>query len=188
MGSLLVATSLLWTMRPCLPRHEPIDRPGALLACALACLGGFAVLLSGRIAVGAWDAYFAVQSNFQHTIQNPLSVLWHHLRTLRQSYRFQPPSHQTLLLTLMMLQLAATLMPLRRRLGGLDRLLSVFAAVYFVFPLCISFVAEYRAHATLLPCALLLRHVPRRTQALLLLLCLVVAIEMSWRYLLGRVF
>jgi hypothetical protein len=186
MGCPLVGVPVLWALWPRArgSNFTRRDRAGALLACGIGLMGGLGVMLTHRLAVGAWDAYFLVQANFHHRLQTPLASLVYHFHMLRESYRFQPPSHQTLLITVIVLQLLLSSWR-RRPLGDLDRLLLILMAIYWMFPLCLSFTSEHRAHATLLPIVLLTRHVPLRTRVLLLGLSIFVAGEMAWRYLVG---
>lgn len=185
MGWILGSIGVAWGCWP-LDRRSRRERFAAIAAGALSMCGILGVFLADHLSVGDWHAYLTIQSNYQHATQFPPMMLWYDLRTLIESFRFQAPSHQALLVSAVILQ-CLIYVGRRREQNRTEVLLCLFAALYWLFPLSVSEISVQRAHATLLPTVVLMRHLPRPTQWLATILMILVALELSERYLRGFV-
>ncbi len=155
----------------------------AVAGAALA-FGGFAGLLAFHwLTLGAWDAFFRVQSHYGHALGNPLATWWGAVRpafSLSRPELEQAKALQTLLVAA--LAIAALAVAARRREAG-SLLLVLYLAAFWSFPLAMGEgVSLYRAEATLLPTVLLLRGAPRPVLGTLLAACAAVAWPMALLY------
>jgi hypothetical protein len=89
-GFLLAPVVTMWVLLT--GRDSLMKRFGTALAAGVAVCAGFvAVLLLHQIEVGAWDAFFLVQSKYGHGLSNPLETLASTFAPLALPPAFRPP-------------------------------------------------------------------------------------------------
>ena len=137
-----------------------------------------AVLVVQRATVGVWDAFFKTQEHYGHGVHNPMVAIVRQVNLAVTSPKHPIVSIQTLLfiaIALAMVHGTAT----RGRLGlRLDSPLVVFLLVHWPFPFLIGGMVTNRSGSPLLPCALLLRNVPRTLQVFVLVVTIFIDYEM----------
>lgn len=148
-------------------------------------LGLGLVCLIDQIAVGAWNAFFLVQAKYGHGLNNPLAILQTQISALLNA----PPAMQIFkqnilpqIIVVTALMMAVILWAAIRwpRLQPMDRLLVLFAAAFWIFPLAMGMgVMPLRTHACLLPIIPLARKLPAPVQAALLVGFILLSIQTS---------
>jgi hypothetical protein len=158
----------------------------AAIVTGLTMLGFAVVLLIQQIAVGHWNAFFLVQRKYEYGLHNPAMTL---LSQARYLWRAEPISDGRLAqLAVVSAAISAALiwgvMTWRRR-SAMDRLLLIYAAVYWMFPLVMGVNAQpMRAAACLLPVAPLARRLPSPVHVLLIVVCGILSVLTLRVYLL----
>jgi hypothetical protein len=181
-GWLLAPVLLAWGLAG--QGREPAARlRRAGLAAALTLSGFLSVLLLHWWQVGIWDAFFAIQGAYGHTLSNPLATWWLDVKEV-----FTPPWQgigegphlQTLLVGVWATGVLAWAARHKERGTGL---LALYVLAFWAFPLAMGAgVSIYRSESTLLPGVLLMRGLPR----LALALTLGAAVCVAW--MMGRLF
>jgi hypothetical protein len=161
-GWFLAAVAFAW----CLLGGAGGDRRQRLrtaAATAGAILLGFAaVLVWHRLTVGAWDAFFRVQSG-NAGLANPAAT-W--LRRVAGVFDPAPeivvPAAQTLVVTLWLATIAACAFRQRARLSAAERVVLLYTGVFWLAPLALGAgIALHRAESLLFPSLVLYQRLPR---------------------------
>ncbi len=197
-GVLLVVVTLAWMLVT--QRHLGwrawVGR--ALETTGLICLGLVLVMGLQQLAVGHWDAFLMAEKKYGTGLNNPLDTIKRN--TFRQVDPPRPgydpakhlpsqraPRSQFILITLIvMLVTGATVV--RRQISSTDWAILLYTVATWGSPLIAGgHLALYRTHALLLPCVVLLRHLPRFTALVLVVPAGVVAWQIAtlfYRYIL----
>jgi hypothetical protein len=142
-------------------------------------------LLVLQIRVGAWNGFFLVQARYGHGLHNPFMTLFLQLRALTitapvlQTFRRQVLPE---IIVVAALTIAAVCWGVARwkHHPPLDRLLTLSAAVFWLFPLSMGMgVIPMRSHACMLPMIPLARKLPLYLQAVLLITFAILSISTS---------
>jgi hypothetical protein len=172
-GFLLAPVVTLWVLLT--GRDSLMKRVGTALAAGVAVGAGFvAVLLLHQIEVGAWDAFFLVQSRYGHGLSNPFHTLAELFTPLAlpASVRTTAPPLQTLLVATMMVVASVTVWVRARHLDRLEVFASLYCLAFWLFPLAMGQgVSFYRTESLLVPIVLILRRVPTALTIGLFTLC-----------------
>jgi hypothetical protein len=157
----------------------------AALVGALPLLGLGLVCAVDQIAVGVWNAFFLVQSKYGHGLADPISTLYWQISVLLNA----PPAMQIfrlnmlpqiIVISTMMIGTLIWAMARWRKLLPVDRLLVLFAAAFWIFPLVMGMgVMPLRAHACLLPMIPLARKLPAAVQVTLLVVFVALSVQTS---------
>jgi hypothetical protein len=144
----------------------------AALTTGLICSGLVLVMAMQQVHVGRWDAFVLAERKYGTGLNNPIDTIKRN--TFRQIDRPRPgydpakhlpsqraPRTQFLLVSLMV-ALAAGATLLRGQVSSLDWAILLYTVATWGTPLITGgHIALYRTHALLLPCVVLLRHLPR---------------------------
>ncbi len=155
----------------------------AWLSAPLLCLLGLgAVLVEQYAALGRWDAFFAFQREFGHSLSNPLATLVAHVSRLGNDPHL--PSRliglQTLLVACLMGLSAVEWWSRGRSAGAQETMLFVNALLFWLVPLLLGpTVSPYRAEALLVGITPLLGRLPATLLVSLLVLLVVLGGGMS---------
>jgi len=133
-------------------------------------VSGFAaVLLFHAWTLGAWDAFFRVQSSYGHGFHDPLATLAVRLRSLvagtpgvaQAAFAIWLPAAQSLWILVWVLAIAGVAWAARRTPDAESRLVSLYTLVFWFVPLVVGGgVALHRAEALLLPSVVLGARLP----------------------------
>lgn len=198
-GILLAAVAGLWMLVA--QRHLGLRAwlGRAVATGGLVCLGLLFVMGLQQLQVGRWDGFLLVEEKYGTGLNNPID-------TIKKNIRPQPdpphgpnydpdkhlpkqwaPRHQFILVNVVVL-LAVGATVLAGRITGMDWAILLYTLAYWASPIFVGGnLAQYRTHALLLPCVVLLRHLPTVVTAILVVLAGGVAWEIAtlfYRYIL----
>jgi hypothetical protein len=185
LGLVLVPVAGIWILLDRrVPARERLRRMSMSCGPMLAALAVFAVDL--HLETGRWDAYQLVQEKYGHEWQSPLGALWHAISTYSHAGGVAI-AVQTTLVTVAVVAVLAHAFARRRALDRTDGLLLLWAVATWLVPLSQSVVALQRAHAALLPLAVLVARLPRPVLIPLAAAAIPVAVLMEVAFLRGTV-
>lgn len=170
----------------------------AVQTSTLICLGLFLVMAVQQLHVGHWNAFVMAERKYGTGLNNPIDTIKRN--TFRQVDPPRPgydptkhlpsqraPRTQFLLATLVV-TLAAVATVVRGQVSSMDWAILLYTLATWGTPLIAGgHIALYRTHALLLPCVVLLRHLPRFVILLLAVPAGVVAWQIAtlfYRYIL----
>jgi hypothetical protein len=162
-GLALAATSALWLALPHDGLALRVRLRAAGVVSGLILVGGAVTVLVQWLEVGRWNAYFLVQSHYNHALRQPFAPAIGAVRVLSHSSPLRvenAPEVQTLLLAAVLLCVVAELLLHRRSATRLDLLVLLWAVGTWVLTESQSNLSGYRGEASLLPLALLVRRLP----------------------------
>jgi len=164
-----------------------IRRPAtALLPLSLTAAGTGLVLLLHQLVVSDWQAFFKIQKKYGFGASWPQHTLLERLRPLFDPEGTLYPALQTLLVLLLMLAVAVGLVLAGKRYDARERLVSLHALSYWLFPLVLGGgLSLHRADALLMPAALLSRRLPAPLQWLVLAASAFTAFRVAARFFRG---
>lgn len=142
-----------------------------------------------RLETGRWNAYLLVQDKYGHGLQDPLRAAWEALSgdggtSAGGGVAIALQSALALMVVVAVLVQAAARRGALQRTDGLLLLWSVGA---LVLPFALSGISPQRAHAALLPAAVLVGRLPPRVAYPIVACAVVVAIAMEAAFLYGSV-
>ena len=135
------------------------------------------------LETGYWNAYLLVQDKYGHGFQNPIVAYWDAL-----SSEYSPSKAVALQLVLATVVVGAVLVHAlirRAKLERLDGLLLMWAVAAWIFPLVVSTISIQRAHAALLPVAILVARLPGWLLYPLIALAMFTAVVVETAFLYG---
>lgn len=190
-GVLLAVVVVLWMLVT--QRHLGLVAwfGRAVATGGLVCLGLFFVMGLQQLEVGRWDAFRLVEEKYGTGIHNPIVAIKQNLTPQPDpphGPNYDPdkhlpkqwaPRHQFILVSaIVMLGVLATVV--RRRITPTDWAILLYTLAFWISPLMVGGkLAQYRTHALLLPCVVLLRHLPGVVVPVLVLLAGGVAWEIA---------
>ncbi|MGH9224688.1 MAG: hypothetical protein ACRD2W_13130 [Acidimicrobiales bacterium] len=187
-GVLLVAISALWLLSD----REVAWRVRLLrvaTASGLTLAGCLLLLVVQRSETGHWDAYLLVHEKYDHGFRNPLSAFWRLIHPLVNGSVWwieNAPAAQTFLVALVLLAVVVTVATRRAARTRLHLLLVVWAVITWAFPLTQGNLSPARAHAALLPLALLVRELPPPLLYAIVVVATALSLPMTALYLQGK--
>lgn len=188
-GVLLAPVSALWLLAD---RGAPLtERLRRIGLCSVVAFAGFVtVIVDQAIETGHWNAYFLVQSNYQHTVQNPVAATRDSIRPLVDGTTiniYSARGVQTVVVTVALVAVLAHALLRRRSLERIDWLVLLWAVATWALPLSQGDVSIQRSQAALLPLAILLARLPRPLVAALVAVAVPVAVLMEKLFLDGKI-
>jgi 4-amino-4-deoxy-L-arabinose transferase-like glycosyltransferase len=151
---------------------------------------GFALLLLVQWAqTGRWDAYFLVHEKYAHGFDNPLASVWNDVHYFFEGWGLildQVPRIQTVFVAVVLVSVLVAMAMRRATWTRLHLLLVLWAVVTWAFPLTQANISPYRAHAALLPLAVLVRDLPRPLRYGFVAGAVALSVPMASLYLQGR--
>lgn len=163
--------------------------PRAAFVGASAAAGFASVLLAHHVSVGAWDAFFRIQSTYGHGLHDPLMTLWSRIARL---HGHSPPNEaypaaQALLVAFWLGCVVVCMARHRRRIEPADFALVLYAVLFWLFSLSLGGgLSIYRSDALLLPSVALARGMPRPLAAFFLVAFVVTAWPMALLFFRGQ--
>jgi len=147
--------------------------------CAIFPLAGIGlVFLIHQLTVDKWNAFFLVQAKYGHGIHNPLGTLFWQIHFYFGNPLYEGLSEHVLFVAVLVLISCTWVGITWSRRQNMDRLLAIFACVFWLFPLVMGKgVWPVRAAATLLPMAPLFRRVPAWVQLSLIVISAVLTAQ-----------
>jgi len=145
----LIAVALAWAL---VERRTAIQ---SLLAGALSACGLGLVLYDLHHDTGRWNAYFLVQRKYHHHLHSPLAAFQHGV-----AHPATAIGAQSLLVTVALACVLVSLVLRRPRVERAELLVAVWTLATWLLANIESGVSIYRAEATLLPAAILVRRLP----------------------------
>lgn len=171
-------------------RGWPLRRqlPPLLLTCGLTAAGYLLFLVFLQLDVGHWDANLKVLGKYGVGLYDPLATFMEKtVAMFRGEYRGREEwqgLHHLLCSALMLTFLVTTTRDKTRPPTPLETLCLTQGVTFWVFPLALgSSVLLWRAQALLLPTIVLFKRLSRATQAILLVVCVLLAGEQALQYL-----
>jgi hypothetical protein len=155
---------------PYAERLATIARRVAIVA-GLPAVGLALLFLIFHFTTGKWNAFFLVQSKYHHQFHNPFANFWWECTFFTSTMPHAPAMAPQYLL----INAGVSLLILWAAIGWknrvpMDRVLVIFAAIFWIVPLSIGpTLSPLRPSACLLPMTPLLRHLP--LGVLIALLC-----------------
>jgi hypothetical protein len=140
--------------------------PRIALAATLGCAtfaGFLAVLGIHYVQLGHWNAFFTIQGNYGHRLQNPLATLAELVRLVRDGNEVAAVEglHVAAAAVLLLGVLVATAVSWKVTATMLDRWAGIYAVLFFVFPLTLGAgVSPVRAMSLLAPSIVVTRWLP----------------------------
>jgi hypothetical protein len=157
----------------------------AAIVGGLTMLGLGLVLGAHQVLVGKWNAFFLTQAKYGHGIHNPASILYQQIEISMNA----DPTKSRVWLQITVVAMATIFACAWaawkwNKRSAMDRLLAVFAAVFWIFPLVMGLgVAPLRPAACMMPMAAMARKLPIPAQLLLLGVCGILAVQVLWPFL-----
>jgi hypothetical protein len=182
-GFLLALVALIWMLRTGTGVTPRKRLEQLLLTCGLPLVGLLLVLVVEWIESGTWAAFYKVQAHYGYGgLHSPTSKFVHAVTPLfvGSPRLAQLTSLQALVVAVLMVGILVVALLKRRQLSNLDALALIAALIFWLFPLAIgAHVHLYRAEATLLPAAYLVRHLARPVQWAAVAVAIALAYPMS---------
>jgi hypothetical protein len=166
--SIVLGLFSILSLSPRIPRRKDLLSRMVPIAAPLAGLAS--VLVFQRLTVGRWNAFFLVQSKYGHGLHDPAGTLLWQIRFFSGTPNLWPVVPQLICVALLVLGTCCWVAATWHRRPILDRLLAVFAVVFWVFTLVMGPEFFLRPAATLLPMSCLFRQLPVPFQIAMILI------------------
>jgi hypothetical protein len=187
-GLLLLPVAAVWLMAEVgIASRERFRRTALVTGPML-----FAVLALGFVQdleTGRWNAYLLVQEKYGHELGNPLRSAWEALSGGggTSAGGGVAIALQSALVLMVVVAVASQAATRRGSFGRADGLIIVWSFAALLLPLTLSDVSLQRAHAALLPIAVLVARLPPAAAYPIVAVTVVVAIAMEAAFLYGSV-
>jgi hypothetical protein len=181
-GFMLGPVLAVWMLIQYPPRSRRDLAPlaGRLAATAGLTVSGFAlVLLVHRVTVGAWNAFFKIHEHYGQGLNNPVDAIVTHVRLAVTSEKHPLTSIQLLLFAVLVVGMVRATEVRNRLRERLDSALVIYLIVFWLVPLAAGGMVTNRSESTLMPCAYLLRNVPRTLQMFVIVAMVFIDWEMA---------
>ncbi len=159
MGFLFAAAAALWIVLP------PLRIPWPRLMKPIVIVGGFTAAAIGGLflldyhVTGHWNAFLLIQAKYNHHATSPATTLFEQL-----AWIFYPEleekvvTAQVAFIAILAISAVASVGIKWKQRTPIERLLAVYAGVFWIYPLCMgTSVYPYRPEACLLPMVPLFR-------------------------------
>ena len=163
--------------------------PRAWLAVAGPVIGFGLVLLEHHLSVGAWNAFFLTQEKYQHSIHNPVAVLYQRFADVWMWKPGWQTGIQSLIAAAMVLIAAASAARAawRRKEQRGEVAHAVHGLTYWLLPLVLGGgLSPYRSESLLVPSVTGLQRIHRLAVVVLLLAAITIWMIMATEFARGR--
>lgn len=187
-GSLLVPVAAVWILADRgASAGDRLRRAASTVGPMFVAVLLFAVVQHSE--TGRWNAYFLVQEKYGHGLREPLGAVWEALTGGggTSAGGGAAIALQTALALVVVTAVVAHAAAHRGSLERSDSLILVWTAGAFLLPFALSGISPQRAHAALLPAAVLVGRLPRVVAYPVVAAAVAVAIVMEAAFLYGSV-